>query len=67
MTVQVDSTIMLLKYLKKHKPNDNGDMFVKQGIETINNNYVRNKNTKSPFVKRNEEVKNINYTTKELF
>ena len=40
-------------------------MFVKERIETMNNNYVRNKITKLSFEKRNEEIKNI-ITTKQF-
>lgn len=58
---------MLLKYLIKNRPNHNGDMSIKQRNETINNHYVRNRNTKSPFEKKNEEIKNIILTTKQLF
>ena len=52
---------------KKHKTNHNDDMSIKQSkqkIATKNNIFVRNKNITLPLKKRNEELKNINPTTK---
>jgi len=52
---------------KHHKPNKDGDMLCKQRTEGINNFFVLNKKIKLPFENKNEEIKNYELTTKELY
>lgn len=52
---------------KMYKANFDWDMLNKERTGSINNNYVRNKNIKLLFDKKNEEIKINNLTTKEFF